>query len=67
MQHRKSACAAYFLNTYFSLPSPHDHNVQCQKPNFTFYSGDKQSTMKFSFVFLNLDMVITNSTPDEFT
>lgn len=29
-------------------------------PNFTFYGGRKQATMKLSFFFLNLDMNLEN-------
>ena len=34
---------------YISLPSLHDYNEKM--PNFMFYGGRKQATMKFSFSF----------------
>ena len=34
---------------YISLPLLHDYNVKM--PNFAFYGGPKQATMKFSFSF----------------
>ena len=34
---------------YISLPSLHDYDVKM--PNFTFYRGGTQATMKFSLYF----------------
>ena len=49
---------------YISLPSLHDHDVKML--NFMFYRGRKQAATKLSFLFLNLDEVLRNSTPGEF-
>ena len=49
---------------YISLPSLHDYDVKMR--NFTFYGGREQGTAKFFFPFLNMDIVLRNSTPEEF-
>ena len=45
---------------YISLPSLHDYNVKM--PNFTMYRGKYTSDDEISSLFLNLDMVLRNST-----
>ena len=45
---------------YISLPSLHDYDVKM--PNFTMYRGSTQATKKISSLFLNLNMVLRNST-----
>ena len=49
---------------YISLPSLHDHDVKML--NFMFYRARKQAATKFSFLCLNLDEALRNSTPGEF-
>ena len=44
---------------YISLPSLHDYDVKM--PNSTMYRGSTQATKKFP-LFLNLDVVLRNST-----
>ena len=56
-------CITLFC-TLFSLPSLHDYDVKI--PNFTFHGGRKQPTPKIVFLFLNLNMVGTNSAQKEF-
>ena len=43
---------------YISLPSLHDYDVKTRI--FTFHEGSKQATTKFSFFFLNFNMVLRN-------
>ena len=50
---------------YISLSSLHDYNVKM--PNFTFCGGRKRATTKFFFLSLNLDMVVRNVAPEEFS
>ena len=52
---------------YISLPSLHDYNVKM--PNCTFYGGRKLVTSddEIFLLFVNLHMVLRNSTPAEFT
>ena len=45
---------------YISLPSLHDYDVKM--PNFPMYRGSTQATRKFPLLFLNLSMVLRNST-----
>ena len=51
---------------YISLPSLHDYNVKM--PNCTFYGGRKLVTSddEIFLLFMNLHMVLRNSTPAEF-
>ena len=56
---------AFLLILYISLASLHDYEVRM--PNFTFYIGSTQATTKFPFSFLNLNMVLRNSTLGRFT
>ena len=49
---------------YISLPSLHDYDEKM--PNFTFYGGRKQATMKFSFSFWTRIWFFRNLTPEEF-
>ena len=39
----------------------HDYGVKM--PDLAFYGGRKQATTKLLFLFLNLDVVLTTSTP----
>ena len=48
-----------------SLPSLHDYDVKM--PNFTLYKGKYTSEDEISSLFLNLDMVLRNSTLGGFT
>ena len=50
---------AFFL--YILLPFVHDYGVKM--PDLAFYGGRKQATTKLLFLFLNLDVVLTTSTP----
>ena len=52
----------FFL--YISLPSLHDYDVKM--PKFTLYRGRTQATTKFP-LYLNLNMVLRNSTLGGFT
>ena len=45
---------------YISLPSLHDYDVKM--PNYTMYRGSTQSDDEISSLFLNLDVVLRNST-----
>ena len=55
-------CSKLFL--CISLPLLHNYDVKM--PIFTFYGGRKQKTTEVSFsVFINLDIVLSNSTPGE--
>ena len=56
---------AFLLILYISLPALRDYEVR--KPNLTFFIGSTQATTKFPFPFLNLDMVLRNSTLGRFT
>ena len=51
---------------YISLPSLHDYNVKM--PNCSFYGGRKLVTSddEIFLLFMNLHMVLRNSTPAEF-
>ena len=49
----------FFL--YILLPFVHDYGVKM--PDLAFYGGRKQATTKLLFLFLNLDVVLTTSTP----
>ena len=51
-------------SNYISLPLLHDYDEKM--PNFTFYGGRKQATMKFSFPFWTWIWFLRNSTPGEF-
>ena len=55
----------YVCNTlFFSLPSLFDYDVKI--PNVTFYREYNQVNDEILFPFLNLNMVLRNSTPREF-
>ena len=45
---------------YISLPSLHDYDMKVL--NFTFYRASNTSDDEISFLFLNLDMVLRDST-----
>ena len=55
---------ARHTSLYISLRSQHDYDVKM--PNFTFYGGRTPNHNDFFFLFLNLDVVLRNSTPEEF-
>ena len=50
--------------TSFSLPSLFDYDVKI--PNVTFYREYNQVNDEILFSFLNLNLVLRNSTPREF-
>ena len=56
-----TARASHFLVHFFAVLR--DYAVKL--PNFTFYGGRKQATRKF-ILFLNLNMILRNSTPGGF-
>ena len=49
---------------YIFLPSLHDYDVKM--PNYKFFGGRKQATMKSLFLSLNLTAVLKKSTPGKF-
>ena len=53
-----------FLHILYFFAPLHDYHVKM--PNFMFCEGRKQAMTKFSFSFMNLDMVDRNSIPEEF-
>ena len=59
-------CTCITLFCTFHLPSLHDYNVKM--PNCTFYGGRKLVTSddEIFLLFMNLHMVLRNSTPAEF-
>ena len=48
------------FSTFLSRPL-HDYDVK--PPNLPFYGGSGHATMEFSFLFLNLNKILKNSTP----
>ena len=50
----------HHASLYVSLPSLHDYGMKM--PNFTFFRGSNTSDDEISSLFLNLDMVLRDST-----
>ena len=54
-----------YTNYLMSLSSLQEYDMKISTSRFTFYGGCEQPRTEFSFLFLNLDMVLTHSTPGE--
>ena len=61
-QNKKARAARFFVHFFAVTTRLRRENAQ----SFTFCGGRKQATTKFSVGFLNLDMVLRNSTPQGF-